>query len=218
MNKFQALIDLAETLQGPDGCPWDKEQTFQSLQPYLLEETHELLEAVDLNEDAKIIEELGDLLYIIIFYGKIAEKEKRFSLEQVLDDLKEKLIRRHPHVFGKIQARNIEEVIKHWEEVKQQENIEKGRSSLLDGIPPTLPSLAKAQKMIQRLKKTHFPLLDREKPTLSSEEEFTNELMDLIYKAQNSAIDLESSLRKSLDQLEQRFRVWEQTQGEQLFK
>src|ERR1700720_2855460 len=121
MEQFDELLHVAEKLLSPEGCPWDLKQTFQSLQPYVLEEAHEVIEAVDLDDDQKIVEELGDLLYTIIFYGKLAEKTRRFSMEQIVSTVKEKLIRRHPHVFGDVNVENVDEVVSNWEKIKKQE-------------------------------------------------------------------------------------------------
>src|SRR5579863_8504265 len=99
MEQFDSLLRVAERLLGPNGCPWDQTQTFASLQPYVLEQAHEVIEAVDLDNDKKILEELGDLLYTVIFYAKLAEKTGRFSLEEILVSIRDKLVRRHPHIF-----------------------------------------------------------------------------------------------------------------------
>ena len=104
MKAFDELLDVARTLNGEKGCPWDIKQTFFSLQPYVIEEAHELVEAVDRGDDQEIVEELGDLLYTVVFYAKVAEREKRFTMEDILNCEKEKLIRRHPHVFGEVEA------------------------------------------------------------------------------------------------------------------
>src|SRR5262245_61857916 len=135
MGKFEDLLQVSDHLMGPNGCPWDKKQTFTSLQPYVIEEAHELMEAVDEDEDKKIKEELGDLLYTIIFYGKIAEKLNRFTIWDVIEGEKEKLIRRHPHVFGEGKAEDVQDVVKAWEKIKKEENKEKGRKHFLEGIP-----------------------------------------------------------------------------------
>jgi len=152
MKEFASLLEVATVLNSPEGCPWDLEQTFASLRPYVLEEAHEVLEAVDTDDDQQMIEELGDLFYTVIFYAKVAERENRFSIKEILEQLRAKLIRRHPHVFGEEKAKSMEEVIQKWERVKDGENASKGRKSALDGIPITLPSLQKAQKLMGRIK------------------------------------------------------------------
>ena len=119
------LIEVAETLMGPEGCFWDKKQTIHSIQAYFLEEAYEVLEAIDSGDQEKIIEELGDLLYVIIFCAKIAEKEKKFLLKDVFLSVKEKLIRRHPHVFGDAKIETIDELSKQWERIKTLKKVEK---------------------------------------------------------------------------------------------
>ena len=153
MNKFDQLLEIAAILNGPNGCLWDHKQTFTTLQQYLLEETHEVLEAVDSNDDHKIIEELGDLLYTIIFYAKVAQKQGRFTIEEIIDGVKEKLIRRHPHVFGDQKINTEEELEQNWEKIKKEEKGKEIRVHAFDGIPPSMPLLAKAQKVLKIMMK-----------------------------------------------------------------
>ena len=139
MKEFDDLIAVAEKLLSPEGCPWDHKQTFLSLQPYVLEEAHEVIEAVDSGEDEQIVEELGDLLYTVIFYGKLAEKEGRFATVDIIKAVKEKLIRRHPHVFGEVKVEHVDEIAQNWERIKKEEK--QSRKKEPGGIPPTLPLL-----------------------------------------------------------------------------
>ena len=129
MYGFEELMEVAQTLNGPDGCLWDQKQTFQSLRPYVLEEAQEVVEAVDSDKNEEIIEELGDLFYTVIFYTMVAKREKRFSIQDVIETLKAKLIRRHPHVFGDAKAESMEEVIDIWNKVKKEEKKDKLRST-----------------------------------------------------------------------------------------
>jgi MazG family protein len=205
MDQFDSLLRVADKLLGPNGCPWDIKQTFTSLQPYVLEEAHEVIEAVDANDDRKIVEELGDLLYTIVFYGKLAEKTGRFSLLEIVSAIEEKLIRRHPHVFGEVKVEGTDEVVKNWEKIKAQEKGEEKPKSVLDGIPPTLPLITRAQKILKRIQRTGSPLAPKE-PSSSSEEELGNQLLALILQAENSGIDAESALRRSLSRTEEAFR------------
>ncbi len=193
MSRFEDLLQVADVLQGPNGCPWDKKQTFTSLQPYVLEEAHELLEAVDENDDQKIQEELGDLLYTILFYGKIAEKSKRFTIWDVIEQVKEKLIRRHPHVFGNVKVDSVQDVIKTWEKVKKEENKKKGRKHFLEGIPKTLPLLARAQKVLSKIKRTEV---------LQQKEKIGERLLALVAEAEEAGVDAETELRRALSKLE----------------
>ncbi len=196
MDPFDSLVRVAEELLGPNGCPWDQKQTFASLQPYVLEEAHEVIEAVDADDDDKMIEELGDLLYTIIFYGKLAEKTDRFTLEDIINSIKEKLIRRHPHVFGDLKVKNTEEIEKNWEKIKAAEG---KPSNLHEGIPATLPTLMRAQKILKRIKRSSSS--PQQDFPLTSEEEIGQQFLDLIQRAESSGIDAESALRRSLDRL-----------------
>lgn len=205
MDKFDSLLRIAEQLLGPNGCPWDQKQTFLSLQPYVLEEAHEVIEAVDADDDRKMIEELGDLLYTIVFYGKLGEKSGRFSIEEIVDTIKEKLVRRHPHVFGEIKVENIDEVIKNWEKIKAEEKKGVKSSSILDGIPPTLPTLIKAQKILKRIQRSGSELLNKDTQKMT-EEEVGSQLLQLILLAELNEIDAESALRRSLSKLENSYR------------
>lgn len=206
MDPFKSLLDVAEKLLGPQGCPWDQQQTFLSLQPYILEEAHEVIEAVDADDDRKIVEELGDLLYTVVFYGKLAEKNGRFSITDILSCIKEKLIRRHPHVFGEVKVADAGEVLKNWERIKAEEKGALKPPSALDGIPPTLPSLTRTQKMIKRMQRANSPLVAKEELPSLSEEEIGDEMVALIVRAENGGIDVESALRRSFSRLEEAFR------------
>lgn len=197
MEEFKELIRVADRLLGPDGCPWDREQTFFTLQPYLLEETHELIEAIDMKDPSKISEELGDVLYALIFIAKLGEKETSFTLADSIRLVAEKLIRRHPHVFGNKKISSSDEVVSQWEEVKKKE----GKKSPIDNIPPTLPALSRAQKVIHKLR--------RQKNTII-EEPLTNDvgqrLFDLVKEAESEGIDAESALRRTCQAYEEKHR------------
>jgi tetrapyrrole methylase family protein/MazG family protein len=134
MKNFDVLLEVANTLLGPEGCPWDREQTFQSLRPYLLEETHEVLEAVDEGDINCMVEELGDLLFVIIFYATLGRIKNLFSIEEVVDGVREKIVRRHPHIFGKEKADSAQEVLVHWERMKGSEKKKNSTIPKLDFV------------------------------------------------------------------------------------
>lgn len=211
MQAFDTLMEIAARLNGPQGCPWDIEQTFTSLQPYVLEEAHEVVEAIDTNQDPKILEELGDLFYIVIFYAKIAEREGRFTIEDILKTIEEKLIRRHPHVFGDEVASRPEEVLKRWEEIKKQEQGQEKPKKLLDGMPATLPVLVKAQKMVKKMHRRGAPTLPDIRKEPLSEEALGEQLFSLIASADAWGIDTESALRRTLARYEARYHTWEES-------
>ncbi len=196
---MKKLLDIADRLLGENGCPWDKKQTFHSLQPYLTEEVHEVLEAVDENNDKKIVEELGDLLYNIVFYAKLGETQGRFTWDDIVENISNKLIYRHPHIFGDAKAMTADEVVDIYEKAKSQEKGKEERKHPLDGIPPTLPLLVRAQKVLRKITK------EKVKETIS-EEEIASELLSIVSKANNSGVDLESTLRRALTTLENQFR------------
>lgn len=202
MTAFKELLEVSEILNSPNGCAWDNKQTFLTLQPCVIEEAHELIEAVDEDEDQKIIEELGDLFYIVIFYCKVAAKQGRFSLDDVIQKEKEKLIRRHPHIFGDVQVKDAEEVVKNWERIKKEEKNHSDRKSALDGIPKTLSLLIKAQKVMKRLKRADFPV------ELDSQD-IGDQFLALIKKAEEQDVDAESALRRALQKQENDFRARE---------
>lgn len=200
MEAFERLLSVADRLMGPGGCPWDHTQTFQSLQAYVLEEAHEVIEAVDLNEDHKIVEELGDLLYTVVFYAKIGEKTGRFKMEDILTAVTEKLIRRHPHVFADVKVDHVDEIIQNWEAIKKQEKKDLPPKNILEGMPQTLPTLVKAQKLARKLQRAGSPLCD-----VPSKEELTEKgvgktLFELIVLAEKQGIDVESALRRTLQE------------------
>ncbi len=146
-------------MRASGGCPWDREQTHDSLRPYLLEETYEVLEALDSGDDKRIVSELGDLLLQVVFHAQLASEEGRFDVGDVADAIREKLIRRHPHVFGAARARNTAEVLKRWEELKAEERRAEGRpehESLLDGVPKNLPALSEAFQLARRAANVGF--------------------------------------------------------------
>lgn len=209
MKEFIDLIEVSDALNHPEGgCPWDLTQNFQTLRSYVLEEAHEALEAIDSDNDEHIVEELGDLFYTVIFYAKIAERENRFSLKMILNTLKEKLVRRHPHVFGEKKDASVQEVIQKWEQIKKEEK--KGRTSEIDGIPKTLPSLQRAYKIFQKMKKKGYV------PETNSGENRSEQLALQIYaivqEAAKEKIDIESAFRSLLAQQEKDFVAWEQLQ------
>jgi tetrapyrrole methylase family protein/MazG family protein len=197
MKEFKELLDIADQLLGPQGCPWDREQTFFTLQPYLLEETHELIEAIDMKDPSKISEELGDVLYALIFIAKLGEKESAFTLPDSIRMVADKLVRRHPHVFGNKKISTTDDVVTHWEEVKKKE----GKKSPIDNIPPSLPSLARAQKVIHKLKKAK-PEIVKEKIS----NDLGQRLWDLVAEADSEGIDAESALRRTCLAYEKKFK------------
>ena len=154
----QAIFEVVARLRAPGGCPWDREQTHESLRPYLLEETYELLEAIDSGDDAKIKEELGDLLLQVAMHAEIATEEKRFDAAQVSEAVAAKMVARHPHVFGDVSVADAEEVLRNWEHAKRDDARSSGRDqeSVVDRVPATLPALAWALGLQKRAARVGF--------------------------------------------------------------
>jgi len=153
-DPFWRVVGIMETLRGEGGCPWDREQTAESLKPYLIEETYEVIEAIETGDPESLEEELGDLLLQVIFHAILAREKGEFDIFSVLENLAEKLIRRHPHVFGDVKdVQNSEDVVKHWEAIKGGE---KNHSSVLSGVPRALPALLQARRIQEKAKRVGF--------------------------------------------------------------
>ncbi len=182
------LLDVMRKLRGQGGCPWDREQTIASLKPCLLEECHELLEAMDNNDDtANHIEELGDVLLQVVFQSVIREQEGSFTFDDVADAITAKLIRRHPHVFGDTSAETTGEVLKNWEQIKQVEKKHKPDHSALDGVPVTLPALLKAQRIQSKASRVGFDWEDSTGAIAKIREE-TDELIEACEQGDQAAV------------------------------
>src|ERR1700676_85872 len=163
---FERLVALQARLRAPNGCPWDREQTHATLRTYLIEEAYEVLDAMKSGDDAKFAEEMGDLLLQIVFHSQIAAEEGRFTVSDVIREVHEKMVRRHPHVFGEKRAKDAAEVLKNWEQIKAQERRaerEKDGSgavtaekSLLDGVPRTLPSTLEGLQLTKKAARVGF--------------------------------------------------------------
>ncbi len=192
---FEALVKLQERLLAPDGCPWDREQTHESLRTYLIEETYEVLEALDARDDRRLPGELGDLLLQIVFHAQLARQVGRFDIRDVIERIHTKMVRRHPHVFGEVKAATSKAVLKNWEQLKAEERAsgERGeippsarndgsaaisaKGSILDGVPHTLPALLEAYQITRRAANIGFDWDDVE-GILEKLQEETRELRE----------------------------------------
>ncbi|PYV42287.1 MAG: nucleoside triphosphate pyrophosphohydrolase [Acidobacteria bacterium] len=237
-GKFAELVALVDRLRGPEGCPWDREQTFDTLKPMLLEEAYEVLEALDSGTRQELCRELGDLLFQIVFLAKVAESEGEFQIDDVVEEIVAKMIRRHPHVFSQAKVSSSAEVLKNWEIIKQEERAEGSQGlvksstrSILEGVP-TMPALLAAHKLTSKAARVGFDWshLDeivlklqeeieelREalelKPPESFDSKIEQEVGDLLFVAVNIArflkIDPETALRKTNRKFAQRFQYIE---------
>jgi MazG family protein len=184
-ERFERTVAIMERLRAPGGCPWDREQTFDSIKPYTLEETYEVLEAIDTRDWQELAGELGDLLLQVLFYAEMAKEQSSFSIDDVLDRLSAKLINRHPHVFGDVRADTAAEVKKNWEALKVEErkkrqdekSAKREKHSILDGVSSAMPSLLEASKLSSRAAQAGFDWPDIEGLFEKLEEE-TEELRE----------------------------------------
>jgi MazG family protein len=224
---FAELVRVMAKLRAPGGCPWDRKQTFDTIKGYLLEESYEVMDAIDRRDWDGLKEELGDLLLQPVFFAEMAEEQGLFTIADSLDAINGKLIRRHPHVFGDVHAETPEDVKVRWDEIKQQERAEKGRTaatSALDGVPRNLPALVEAEKIGVKAAGVGFewPTIDgvldkiqeearelAEARVEGSAEAVEHELGDLLFTVVNLArflkVDPEQALRKSSGRFRQRF-------------
>ena len=233
---FEKLCEIVAKLRGPGGCPWDREQTHESLLPALIEEAYEVTEAAREKNDAHFREELGDLLLLVVMHAEIATETDRFNIDDVVRDISEKLIRRHPHVFGTSDARDSGAVLKQWEAIKRDEK--KTDSHYLASLPKALPALMRAQKAQSKAARVNFDWTDvrdvvakleeelRElKQAMASadpartEEEIGDVLFAVVNLARKCRLDAESALQRGTDKFVTRFNRLEdelQRQGKRL--
>jgi tetrapyrrole methylase family protein / MazG family protein len=211
------LVKVIHRLQEPDGCPWDREQTHQSLARHLLEETHEALEAIDSGDPERLREELGDLLLQVVFHAEIGAREGAFDIDDVAHTVVDKLIKRHPHVFGDVKVSSADEVLVNWERIKAEE---KGEHPVDHEIPPSLPALARASKVQRRAAGTGFDWRTREGALSKVREELDElenapperveeEMGDLLFAVASLGrrmnVDPETALRKATNRFAERF-------------
>lgn len=229
MREFERLVQIIKVLRGENGCPWDREQTLESLKPCLREEVAELLEAMegDVEEHKG---ELGDVLMNLVFQADICEDEGKFNIEDVAYEINEKLIRRHPHVFKKRdEGITTDEVLVNWDEIKKTEKLHENRKSALDGVPKYLPALSKAQKIQKKASKVGFDWenidqvieklyeeIDELKVEISKKDRknIEEELGDVLFSVVNIArfldVDATEALEKTIKKFDRRFRYVEE--------
>jgi len=207
--ELDQLIAVLEYLRAPGGCAWDREQTHGSLVRYLVEETHELIDAIEAGDDGELVEELGDVLYQVVFHSDIAAEEGRFTLEDVARHMREKMVGRHPHVFGDAVADTAEAVTARWDDLKRVEK--PGRESILDGVPKGMPALALADKLIGKAEKIGVEVDPAETP--NAEDALGDDLLAIVAGARAAGLDPERALRGAIRRLEDRIRDTEALAG-----
>jgi MazG family protein len=232
-SEFQRLVDIMRRLRGPDGCPWDREQSIHSLRGFVLEETYEVLDAIDRGDHDALRGEIGDLLFEGVFLARIEEDEGRFSVADSLRAISEKLVRRHPHVFGRVDGATIDsagKVVRQWEEIKAREQQDAGEQrSLLKGVPRSMPALLRAHEIGTRVAAVGFDWPTSHEVVEKIEEEVAElretlelaegrgrleeEMGDLLFAMANLArklgIEPESALRKANEKFSHRFEALE---------
>ena len=231
-DNIQKLIEVIKHLRSPEGCPWDREQTHISLKPMLVEETAELLDAIDAEDDENIREELGDVLMHVIFHSLIAEDEKRFTFSDVVNEIADKMERRHPHIFGSVdRIAEADQVVKLWKEVKAKEKAAKGivRTSILDGTPKNLPALLRSRAIQKKAAAAGFDwdnvseILDKIDEEIlelkhafadNDKENIDEEIGDILFSVVNlsryrKGKSAEELLHKTIDKFESRFQFME---------
>ena len=197
-SQLQRLVEVMNTLRSPGGCPWDAEQTHESLLKYLLEESYEFVDAVQSDSRVDMREELGDVLLQVYFHARIAEEHPTdpFSIEDIAQGIADKLIRRHPHVFAGVEVRDSQEVLENWEEIKKKE---KGRTSPLDGVAMSQPALPLMEKLLYRVEKYNVEVTTPESVSIdgiADEGAVGQALLAVIAWAHANGIDAEAALRK----------------------
>ena len=219
-HSFDELVALMFTLRGPDGCPWDRQQTLASLKPFMIEESYEVVDAIDRNDRQALKEELGDFLLQAIFVSEITREEGSFGIEDVITAIYDKLVRRHPHVFGDLEARDAEEVLINWEKLKNEERKAENKS-VLAGVPQSLPALLKASRLTEKAARVGFDWRRAEDVFEKIEEEIGelrqaveeknsstihDEVGDLLFTIANIARKLDVNAEEALQSANRKFR------------
>lgn len=228
---FDDVVSLSRRLRAPGGCPWDREQTMESLRPYVLEEAYEVIQAIESGDADNLVEELGDFLFQVVFISQIAREEGKFDVGDVVTELCDKLVRRHPHVFGEKKAKNAREAVESWNSQKRKEN--EGKSSL-GGIPRAMPSLLRAQRVGEKAARRGFDWPDAEDALCKVREELSElereigagnrggareEWGDLVFSMVNLArhlgIDAETASHEAVAKFAERFSLLEKAAEDQ---
>lgn len=229
-KELKRLYNVMDKLRKPGGCPWDREQTHESLIKCLIEECYEFQEAVIEKDAAKMCEELGDIMLQVVFHSIIAAEKKRFKIKDVFNTVADKLIRRHPHVFGNVQVKNSDEVVTNWEKIKKGEAMSKDRTSILDGIPSAMPAMLRSLKLQKRAAKVGFdwktpaPILSKIREEIRelehelkqrNRQKLADELGDVLFSVVNLArrleLDPEEALQRTNRKFTERFKGMEKS-------
>ena len=217
-RSFDELVSLMTTLRGPNGCPWDRKQTLESLKPFIVEESYEVVDAIDRGDRAALAEELGDLLQAV-FVAEITRAEGSFDIDDVITAIHDKLVRRHPHVFGEVEAKDAEQVLVNWEKLKNEERKAENKS-VLAGVPQSLPALLKASRLTEKAARVGFDWRRAEDVLAKIDEEvgelreavasddgqsIHDEIGDLLFSITNIARKLEVNAEEALQSANRKF-------------
>jgi uncharacterized protein YabN with tetrapyrrole methylase and pyrophosphatase domain len=221
MKKSPAINDLLKVmarLRSPTGCPWDREQTHKTICRHTIEEVYELIDAIEAKDDHEMAEELGDLLLQVVFHCQMAKERGAFDFEKVCRLIVEKLVRRHPHVFGKTKVKNVDEVWANWEKIKKAEKhgTKHARHSALDGIPRHLPALLRAEKLVKKARKAKVLAESHASKRRLTKDALAKELFELASFAQAHGWSAEELLGGEIKRQEQRLRQRELVQGKSM--
>ena len=204
------LIEVMDRLRAPDGCPWDREQDHKSIRFHAVEEVYELIDAIEMDDDDEMLEECGDLLLQVVFHCQLAKERNAFDFEKAARSITDKLIRRHPHVFGDSDADNVDAVWAQWEKIKREEKkgTQHERPSVLDGIPRHLPALQRAEKLVKKARKNGLTKIPLAKPIKQryTKASLSKELFALAEYAQNKGWQPEALLRAETKKQEKALR------------
>lgn len=219
-RSFDELVQLMTTLRGPDGCPWDRKQSLATLKPFIIEESYEVVDAIDRDDRAALCEELGDFLLQAVFIAEITREEGSFDIDDAVTAIHEKLVRRHPHVFGDVEAKDAEQVLVNWEKLKNEERKAENKS-VLAGVPQSLPALLKASRLTEKAARVGFDWRRTEDVFEKLEEEIGelreaigsgdasavhDELGDLLFTIANIARKLDVNAEEALQSANRKFR------------
>lgn len=209
------LLRIMAALRSPEGCPWDREQTHMTLRFHAVEEVYELMDAIEAADDQEMAEELGDLLLQVVFHAQLAQERGAFDFETIARAMTEKLLRRHPHVFGDAKAKTVDAVWAQWDQIKKEEKAgtHRERTSALDGVPKHLPSLLRAEKLVKKARKAKLIDPEPESNVRLTEKQLGRELFRLTQYAQSKGWSAEDLLRQELHRAEQSWRKKEQGAG-----
>ncbi len=202
---IRQVLEVMAALRAPDGCPWDREQDHQTLRWHAVEEVYELLDAIEAGDETEMVEELGDLLLQVVFHAQLGSERGAFDFDAVCRSLVEKLVRRHPHVFGEVQVKDVDQVWANWERIKRAEKVGsiRERKSALDGIPRRMPSLMRAQKLVKKATKAGLARRSRRKV---SPDAVGKRLFDLAEACQQQGWSAEELLRAEIRRREKEWR------------